>query len=512
MFIKQPIRIVLGAIVLLCGRTAFADTNSQALLRRPWFEARTPHFSMYSCAPTQEVARVGARLEQFREAYSSLAGAQSVASPPIVVMVFPDHKSLEPFLPVYQGKPSNLAAFFHRGSDENLIVLYAGVAGAGSLENVFHEYTHLLLRHNALYWPLWLNEGMADIYSTFEPLPDRVVRIGKPMDQYLRLLARRPLMPLSDLLRVNHQSPEYNERDRQGIFYAESWLLTHYLMLGDNPATRARFGQLTGFLKQGQSPEQAFTNTFRVTLTQMENQLRRYLERGHFESQKMTVNTDLTAPRAFSTRTLPPVAVCFRLGNLLMRINRLESATEYFELGKKIAPKSPLPYEGLGLLASERKQADEAVRQLEQARKLGSTSFLAHYAFAREKYRLTSKSPDTYTPVSKEIAAEIRSELEKSLQLMPDFGPARHMLGFFLMVQGDNLAEAEKQLQQAIQLEPENQGYLFSLAQAQFRRDNPTAALRTLEPLRLSYVDAQLRQHAEEMIKEIGRETGRAKP
>jgi len=68
-----------------------------------------------------------------------------------------------------------------------------------------------------------------------------------------------------------------------------------------------------------------------------------------------------------------------------------------------------------------------------------------------------------------------------------------------------HFAEAEKQLQQAIQLEPENQGYLFSLAQAQLRRDNPTAALRTLEPLRLSYVDAQLRQHAEEMIKEIGR-------
>jgi hypothetical protein len=138
-------------------------------------------------------------------------------------------------------------------------------------------------------------------------------------------------------------------------------------------------------------------------------------------------------------------------------------------------------------------------------------SFLAHYTYALEKYRLTSKSPDAYTPIKREDAAEIQNELQKSLQLMPAFGPAHHLLGFLLMVQGENLAEAEKQLQLAVQLEPENQGYVFSLAQAQFKRDNANAALKTLEPLRLSYVDAQLRQHAEEMIKEIGRVTGRSR-
>jgi hypothetical protein len=83
------------------------------------------------------------------------------------------------------------------------------------------------------------------------------------------------------------------------------------------------------------------------------------------------------------------------------------------------------------------------------------------------------------------------------------------MLGFFLMVQGADLPEAEKQIQIAMQLEPDNPGYTFSLAQAQLRRDNPSAALKTLEPLRLSYVDAQIRQHADEMIKEIQKETRR---
>src|SRR5205807_8186690 len=98
-----------------------------------WFEARSIHFNAYSCGATQDVARLISRLEQFRDAYFLLAGSNAVSSPPIVVMAFPDHPSMEPFLPVYQGKPANLAAFFNRGSDENLIVLYLSGSGSGSL-------------------------------------------------------------------------------------------------------------------------------------------------------------------------------------------------------------------------------------------------------------------------------------------------------------------------------------------------------------------------------------------
>jgi hypothetical protein len=114
-------RILFCALLSLIAWLAAADPVPIA--QQHWFEARTAHFNIYSCGSTQDVARVGGRLEQFRDAYSLLAGAQAVASPPIVVMAFPTHEALEPFLPLYQGKPANLAAFFHRGSDENLIAL-----------------------------------------------------------------------------------------------------------------------------------------------------------------------------------------------------------------------------------------------------------------------------------------------------------------------------------------------------------------------------------------------------
>jgi tetratricopeptide (TPR) repeat protein len=215
------------------------------------------------------------------------------------------------------------------------------------------------------------------------------------------------------------------------------------------------------------------------------------------------VKADLSAPRALAMRNISPVEACFRLGDLLMRVSRLDDAGQYFEQGQKIAPKSPLPYEGLGLLASERKNHDEAMRQLSAALERGSTSFLAHYCYAREKLRLSAESGENYTRIEGQQAAVIREELQKSLTLMPNFGPAHHLLGFFLLIQGDDLAEAEKHLQRAIQLEPENQAYLLSLAQVQIRKNQPDAAQRTLEPLRLPYADSTLKAHAKEMMRAI---------
>ena len=91
--------------------TTPAQSNNVAMVQRQWFETRTAHFNVYSCGTPQDVYKLAARLEQFCEAFSLLAGAQAVASPPIVVMAFPDHESMKPFLPLYQGKARQPGGF-----------------------------------------------------------------------------------------------------------------------------------------------------------------------------------------------------------------------------------------------------------------------------------------------------------------------------------------------------------------------------------------------------------------
>ena len=501
------LRLALGTLTSLLALVASAtssagDTN--ALTQRQWFEARTANFHIYSCGPTQEVARVAMRLEQFREAYALLAGAQAVASPPIVVMAFPDQATMQPFLPLYQGKPASLAALFRRGSDQNLIVFALSGTDVDSLKVIFHEYTHLLLRHHEPYWPLWLAEGMAEIYATFEVSGGYHARIGNPTEFHLRQLQQTPLLPLKELFAVTRESPEYNERERQGIFYSESWLLTHYLMLGGNQAHKADFRQLTPLLRQGEPPEQAFTNALHTTLSAMEAELRHYLARGKFEPLELNLRASLATPRSFMPRGLTPMEVRYRLGDELLHIGRLDAAESYFMQAEKLAPGSPLSYEGLGLLAARRGQHNDAVRCLHRAMQLGPLNFLAHYTYAREKFRMAASGTQMH-PLEKEPAAEISDELQKSLALMPDFGPAQHLLGFFEMVQGEDLAAAQKHIERAIQLEPENLSYVLALAQVQLAKQDPGAARRTLEPLCLPYVERHVRAHAEEMIKALGK-------
>src|SRR6266478_2534344 len=372
------------AILAFTAWTAVAqavlDPQAEPLLKLRWFEVKTPHFRAYSCSNPQQVARLVERLEQFRQAYSSLAGAQAVASPPIVVMVFPGQEALQPYLPLYHGRPANMTAFFQRGSDENLIVL--PLLENISLEAVFHEYTHLLLRHNDRFWPLWLKEGMAEIYSTFEVRNGHTARIGQPKPRHLRWLSQEPMLPLASLFAISHDSPGYNEAEQQGMFYAQSWLLTHFLMLGDKPEYKARFKQLTPLLKQGESPEAAFKNAFQTSLPVMEADLRRYLEAGKFNHLDLAIPENLWSRQEMVSRVLPPVEVCFRLGVQLIRVGRFEDAQAIFSHAKKLAPASPLPYEGLGLLAAEQRKHELAVRFLHEALQRGGGSFLAHYDYA----------------------------------------------------------------------------------------------------------------------------------
>jgi tetratricopeptide (TPR) repeat protein len=502
----QTIWLLTALLALGICRVLATGSRDMPLVQRQWFETRTAHFNIYSCSAPEEVDKLAAQLEQFCEAYALLAGAQAVASPPIVVMAFPDHKSLKPFLPLYHDRPGHFAGLFQHSSDENLIVLSLPGANADATDMtvVFHKYAHLLFRRNDRIWPLWLKEGMAEIYSTFETSGYNAV-IGQPIEHHLRLLAKSPLLPLTELFAVTHDSPQYSERERQGIFYAESWLLTHYLMAGDNPVYKSRFGQFTTLLRDGQMPVPAFTNALQITLPPVESDLRRYQARGQFAPVQLAFSGCIAQPRTFARRNLVPVENYFRLGDELLRLDRLDDAEKLFNDAQKLAPASPLPHEGLGLLAVQREKSEVAEREFREALRLGSASFLAYYLHAWEQYRLQTGSAGPNAPLPKETAEEIHGELLRSIVLMPNFGPAHELFGIFELAQDKNFTLAEQHLEIAVKLEPENPHYLLALANAQLRNKNPEAARRTLTTLLLPTVEAKVRRQAGELIQKISK-------
>jgi tetratricopeptide (TPR) repeat protein len=256
-------------------------------------------------------------------------------------------------------------------------------------------------------------------------------------------------------------------------------------------------------LREGQTPVQAFTNALQTPLPVVESELRHYLARGQFAPIQLTFLENVALPKDISTWNLTPVEVYFCLGDELLRIDRLDAAEKYFVDAQKLAPASPLPYEGLGLLAIQRKQPDEAVRELKEALRLGSSSYIAHYFYALEKLRLAADAQDGRGSLPRNTAAEIHDELIKSIALMPDFGPSHELFGILELAQDGNIAVAEQHLQLAVQLEPENPYYLLSLADVQVRNKKPEVARQTLAPLLLPTVEAKIRARANELLQQI---------
>ena len=98
-------------------------------------------------------------------------------------------------------------------------------------EIIYHEYIHYVMHNNYAALPLWLHEGLAEYYSTFQVARDEA-RIGLPVPAHVLWLRQHTLIPLATLFAVDERSPEYNETSRRGGFYAESWALVHYLISG----------------------------------------------------------------------------------------------------------------------------------------------------------------------------------------------------------------------------------------------------------------------------------------
>ena len=60
--------------------------------------------------------------------------------------------------------------------------------------------------------PLWLNEGLAEFYSTFELVGDREALLGRPVPGHLEQLNQRTLLPLEELLNVKARLPAVQRR------------------------------------------------------------------------------------------------------------------------------------------------------------------------------------------------------------------------------------------------------------------------------------------------------------
>lgn len=464
-----------------------------------WTSVRSKNFLLVGNASEKEIRQVGARLEQFREAFYQLFPRANFSSPvPTTVIVFKSHNSYKPFKP-----NPNIAGYFQSGPDVNYITLTTEVSGEQNpFSVIFHEYTHLLVNNASGNVPTWFNEGLAEYYSTFSITDDQKVVLGKPIGNHVYVLRQSKMLPLRTLFQVDQHSPYYNERDKQSVFYAESWALMHYLILGNDGKRVAPMGKFIELLSANVPMEKAFQQAFETSFENMEKELRTYISHdrypvltGHFES-KLGFDNEMQAAPITEAEALA------YLGDLLLHSHRTDSEG-YLQKALALDPDLAMANASMGMLQVRQGKTDEARKSLERAVAANSQNYLTHYYYAFALSREGGSDMDMVTSFVPENVTRMREELKKAIELRPDYPESYSLLAFVNLVTGTQLDETVELLERALSNSPGRNDLVFMLAQVYLRKEDYKTCRQLLERLSANNNDAQLRQRTQALLAQV---------
>jgi len=435
-------RVAVLAIGFLSGATT-GDCGPR------WHEVRSPHFTVYSDAGEKVAGRVARQFERFRVVLGEIfPKARLDPGIPILIFAVRNESSLKELLPRYwENKDAkHPAGIFSRGTRRYYIVLRTDTANPSRRDDnpfrvLYHEYMHLVLDLNYDSIPTWLNEGLAEFIGATVVTDDAIVA-GGPIWPHIHLLRDKGLLPTAALFRVDHSSPEYNERDRSGVFYAQSWALVHYL-IWDRKASSA--GLIWRMLSpsQGQALDPAATAQILGNPADLDRALKAYLTKVQFLQRP--AETEAAPVADLEARELTASQLAAARGLLHVQTKRPVEARALLEDALRLDPRNADAREGLGLLALQEGKADDARRLLDEAVQLPTASAVAHYTYALVLLHGSQ---------IEERLALAQSSLERAVTLDPDFAEALVLLAQVSTERGADTERILALMRRAVDIEP----------------------------------------------------------
>ncbi len=371
-------------------------------------EVRTPHFTVVTDAGPDIGKTVAAKLESIRVLLEEVFPFDSGARKHVVVHAVSDTQAMARLLPALwedenARKPDGL---FREGSEKDYIVVRLDAASEGPYATVYHEYFHVFARARFGRLPLWLDEGLAKFWEMTSIDSERA-RIGGLSRRNLKILSDEPSLPLPVLFAVDHGSPHYEDTEQSAVFYAQSWVLVHFLLLGDDTGERRR--QLLRYLRASDGLEHPFGD-----LEALAQEVNTYTRRRRFAGIERPA-PDAVPVDELRTRLLSEAETLAFRGDFLAHGETPRRARPVLERALALDPEIALAHEGLGSLLLRDGHPRGALDAYARAAELDSSSFLAHYYHAVASLRAGAS-----------IEAAL-SDLDRSIQLNPDFTPA-HLL------------------------------------------------------------------------------------
>jgi hypothetical protein len=376
-----------------------------------WTRYESEHFELLTDGGKGRALEV---LEQFERVRWFFGTTMKIGDPPRKprIVVFGSEKAYK----VYA--PRETSAAFYAGLPFRDYIAIGPVGEGQARRTAVHEYIHLLVKHSEMKLPLWMNEGLAELYSTIDEYGGKI-RVGNPIDHHLFQLTN-DWLELKRIVAAGHESAEYNKKEHVGLFYSTSWALMHMLQLEDD--MRPKFNNFNQLILAGTPAPDAFEKAYGMTVDQVENHLKAYVRGNSVRVALFNLKFDKSKLKLEGTPA-NPLDYEMALADLSMAGRDCAAATAKANSVESQFPEAPEPHVTKGYCAWGYGDQDRA--------KAG-----AEFAAAARK---GTPVPEVYKAALGLMPAEARRRdapalLEAALRVSPDSHELRMSLaGEFLM-------------------------------------------------------------------------------
>lgn len=459
-----------------------ACTAPAALAASPsgWIEVRSPHFVIVTNAGESSGKQTAVQFEQIRSLFrDALPIAKNHAGPIVTILAAKNEKTLQQLLPEYWANGhAHPAGIFVQAMNQFYIALELDLEGANPYETIYHEYYHSLTMPYAPNTPTWLAEGLADFFGNSQ-IDGKTAIMGQASGPLLYQLQSQRLLPLDTLFRVNQSSPYYNEESKVTLFYAESWALVHYLMIGDNLAHKPMLTAYLTALGNGATEEAAATQAFGDP-KKLQSALEGYITRNSYYQYRLAAPAKV-ADSDLHVRTLSEADADAYQGGFAETRGHAEEAKAKLDRAVELDPNNPIAQSNMAITDFFLGKKSEALDSASKAIASDPSNMVTRYLRAYLAYNESPGAQDR----------QIEDDLRTAISGNPDFAPPYGLMAFYLASQGGDLTEALKDAQRAVSIEPGDSEYRLAEVQVLMQMQNFDAARKALEFARASASTAQ---------------------
>lgn len=456
-----------------------------------WIEVHTAHFSVMTDGGEKRGREVALRMEQLRAVFGELLGKDKLKmSVPITVIALKSDKQYGDVAPTKQ----NMAGgFYVPGYDRIYIVL--NLFEIEPWRAIAHPLGHYFLNYNYPPAQGWFDEGLAEYFGSVqidkevnlgadpelapewhEDIFDNMIR-DPSLPQSLTQLDSSPVwISMTDLFTMKHDGSGLHEGSHNTLYYAQSWMVMHYLL---SKKKMPEVGTYFDLVQNQKVPvDKAMVQAFDLSPAQMEEAVRTYFNSlsnlgiALDQSKKPVVDPEhVMQPDHFPlplgsddlAMTMNPVkdtdakAV---IGDMMARVpEHRDQALRDLQVLTADPKDNEAAHRGLARDHIQQKLFEAASDDLDKAAELNPRDPWIWYYRSVLKYRKAQAARENVQGL-----ANMMQDLRAVADWYPEMADAYNMLGM-ARVEGGGINSALTAQRQAIALAPRNVEYQFNLGQ-----------------------------------------------